>query len=135
VKPEQLRAARKAQEELDRTVNAAHRSAIEAAIHGGHRDLVVKELIPTPADLVAQEREVRRLVQQSQRRARGPARTRKIDALIPAMAKLVYLERVMALDSLERAALTPRALMDLARVGKDDLTAKLAEMGPKAVAS
>lgn len=128
MKPNQLRARRKAQEKLDETVNAAYRSAIEAAIHGESRDIVVKELIPTEAEHVEASREARRLVRQAERQPRGAGRDRKLDELIVAMGRLVFIERVMELDRLERAGLTPRRLWDMSRISPEDLQARLAEM-------
>jgi hypothetical protein len=41
---------------------------------------------------------------------------------------VIYLERVMKLDRLERAALTPRQLRDFMDITRDDLQGKLTEL-------
>lgn len=128
MKPEQLRALRKAQAIVDATENLARRTMIEAAIHGGAGEKPIPEVIPQPEDLDDAQRVLRRLLRQADRAPRGPARSRKMDLVIPAMARVIYLERVMKLDQLERAALTPRALRDLMDITRDDLQGKLTEL-------
>jgi hypothetical protein len=129
VKPEQLRALRKAQAIVDATENVARRQMIEAAIHGGAGERPIPEVIPEPEDLVDAQRELREACRQADRAPRGPARNRKMDAkVIPAMARVIYLERVMELDRLERAALTPRRLRDFMDITRDDLQGKLTEL-------
>jgi hypothetical protein len=129
VKPEQLRAARKAQAILDATENAARRQMIEAVIHNGAGEHPIPELIPKPEDLDDAQRELRRACRQADRAPHGVARARKVDAgVIPAMARVIYLERVMKLDLLARAALTPRQLRDFMDITRKDLQDKLTEL-------
>lgn len=128
MKPEQLRAIRKAQAIVDATENEARRSMIEAAIHGGQGERPIAEVIPQPEDLDDARRELRRRLRQADRAPAGAPRQRKLDLVIPAMARVIYLERVMKHDRLERAALTPRALRDLMDISRDDLQDKLTEL-------
>jgi hypothetical protein len=86
-------------------------------------DRVEPDLIPDSAALTVAAREVRKLVRMAERTPQGPRRMKLLDELIGAMARLVFVERVMAKDELERAALTPAALVALSRVGREDLTA------------
>jgi hypothetical protein len=129
MKPEQLRAARKAQEILDATENVARRQMIEAVIHNGAGEHPIPELIPHPEDLDAARRDLRGACRQAGRAPHGVARDRKVDAkVIPAMARVIYLERVMGLDVLQRAALTPRQLRDFMDITRKDLQDKLTEL-------
>jgi hypothetical protein len=54
-------------------------------------------------------------------RAEAGKRWRALDDVKNAMARLVYVERVLALDDLERAALTPTDLYRLSFVSREDL--------------
>jgi hypothetical protein len=113
-----------------RRIRRAHEAARENRARGleeflrtGERtDRVVPELIPDSVALSVATREVRRLVRVAERTPRGK-RARKLDELCAAMRWLIYVERVMALDPLERAALTPAALSELGRVSRDDVVA------------
>jgi len=86
-------------------------------------DRVVSDLIPDGAALAVAVREVRKLVRMTERTPQGPRRMKLLDELIGAMARLVFVERVMAKDELERAALTPAALVVMSRVGREDIDA------------
>lgn len=125
MKPKEARARRAA---AAREREAAGERLTAFLAGGGDRSQVVPELIPDDADHVAANRAVRQLIRQAERQPRGAARTRKVDELIAAMARLVFVERVMALDALERAGLTPARLVVMARVREDDLHARLRQM-------
>lgn len=111
-----IRRARDAQRE-----NRAH--GLEDFLRTGERtDRVRPELIPDSTAHTVAVREVRRLVRVAERTPRGK-RARKLDELRAAMRWLIYVERVMALDPVERAALTPAALSVLGRVSREDVLA------------
>lgn len=118
MKPAEVRAMKQRQE----AERVARGRALEEFLASGERmDRVVPELIPDSAAHVVAVREVRKLVRLAERSARGPRRAKLLDELIGAMARLVFVERVMALDSFERMALTPARLVELSRVGRDDI--------------
>lgn len=118
MKPNEIRAMRLRQD----AAREARGRALEEFLQSGERtDRVVPELIPDRAAHAVAVREVRKLVRLAERTPRGPRRGKLLDELIGAMARLVFVERVMAKDELERAALTPAALVLLSRVGREDL--------------
>lgn len=120
MKPHEIRAMRQAQD----AARQARGRALEDFLQSGEpTDRVRPDLIPDAAALSVAAREVRKLVRMAERTPQGPRRMKLLDELIGAMARLVFVERVMAKDELERAALTPAALVVLSRVGRDDLAA------------
>lgn len=106
----------------------ARGQALEDFLHGdGDNRRVVASLIPLEADLVVAQREVRKLMRRADRSVRGPSRSKILDDLVGALARLVFVERVLEMDRLERAALTPAQLAEMSRViGPEDLQARLA---------
>jgi hypothetical protein len=132
VKPAQARRLREARE----AAQAARGEALEAFLRTGEpADTVRPELIPGAAE----HREASRQVREAVSRA-GRARTEKLQKALAdvrcAMARLIYVERVIALDDLERAALTPAALFRLSFVSPEDLERLRARMaGRSGVAS
>jgi hypothetical protein len=96
MKPAQARRLREARE----AAQAARGEALEAFLRTGE-----------PADAVRPE-----LI-----RAEAGKRRRALDDVKNAMARLVYVERVLDLDDLERAALTPTDLYRLSFVSREDL--------------
>jgi hypothetical protein len=104
---------------------AAHSERLEHFLRtGAPRDQVRPELIPTPEDHREAVRQVRALVKRAERTAKGPRRAKVLDQLMVAMARLVFVERVMEIeDPVARAALTPARLVGLSVIDPDDLTA------------
>lgn len=95
---------------------------------GGDPDQVVPELIPTEEDRVRLERAIRQGANRAAKHPRGKARNRKVDALIPLVAELCVVERVLALDPLERAGLRPSQLAAMAVASPGEMYGKLAEL-------
>lgn len=127
MKPDEARRRRKLVEQM----RAARGEALDAYLRGekpGGR--VVPDLIPDEAERGRAVDVVRRLAAQADRTARGSrARSVKMDQLVLAVARLVAVERVLALDPLERAGLTPRRLGEIADgIRPADLTERLAVM-------
>jgi hypothetical protein len=122
VKPREVRAMRVRQEQE----RAARGKALEEFLHSGaDTTKVQRELIPAERDLREALREYRRSAR-VWAGARGVKRMRLLDETMIALARIVYLERVLALDPLERAGLTPAQLVALSRIHPDDLRARLA---------
>jgi hypothetical protein len=124
VKPAQARRLREARE----AAQAARGEALEAFLRTGEpADTVRPELIPGAAE----HREASRAVREAVSRA-GRVDARKyrkaVEDVRRAMARLIYVERVLALDDLERAALTPAALYRLSFVSPEDLERLRARM-------
>lgn len=95
---------------------------------GGDPDKVIKELIPTHADAVRLEHDIRDQARKAERQPKGKARDRKIDALIPLVAELCVMERILALDPLVRAGLRPRQIAEMAKTSPQEMYGKLAEL-------
>jgi hypothetical protein len=117
VKPAQARRLREARE----AAQAARGEALEAFLRTGEpADTVRPELIPGAAEHREAARRVREAVSRAGRAEAGK-RWRALDDVKNAMARLVYVERVLDLDDLERAALTPTDLYRLSFVSREDL--------------
>jgi hypothetical protein len=124
VKPAQARRLREARE----AAQAARGEALEAFLRTGEpADTVRPELIPGAAEHREASRQVREAVSRAGR-ADVSKRQKALDELTRAMARLIYVERVIALDDLERAALTPAALFRLSFVSPEDLERLRARM-------
>jgi hypothetical protein len=124
VKPAQARRLREARE----AAQAARGEALEAFLRTGEpADTVRPELIPGAAEHREASRQVREAVSRAGR-AGVSKRQKARDELVRAMARLIYVERVIALDDLERAALTPAALFRLSFVSPEDLERLRARM-------
>lgn len=96
---------------------------------GGDPDKVIPELIPTHADAVRLEHEIRDMARKAEKHpASTAARHRKIDALIPLVAELCVMERILALDPLVRAGLRPRQIAEMAKTSPQEMYGKLAEL-------
>lgn len=117
MKPAQARRLREAREAAE----AARGEALEAFLRTGEpADTVRPELIPGAAE----HREASRAVREAASRVRGARAERRqkaLGGLVRAMARLVFVERVLELDALERAALTPTDLYRLSFVSPEDL--------------
>jgi hypothetical protein len=124
VKPARLRRIREARE----AAQAARGEALEAFLRTGEpADTVRPELIPGAAEHREASRQVREAVSRAAR-VDVAKRQKARDELVRAMARLIYVERVIALDDLERAALTPAALYRLSFVSPEDLERLRARM-------
>jgi hypothetical protein len=124
VKPAQARRLREARE----AAQVARGEALEAFLRTGEpADTVRPELIPGAAEHREASRQVREAVSRADRAGWGK-REKARDELVRAMARLIYVERVIALDDLERAALTPAALFRLSFVSPEDLERLRARM-------
>jgi hypothetical protein len=124
VKPAQARRLREARE----AAQAARGEALEAFLRTGEpADTVRPELIPGAAEHREASRQVREAVSRAGRAGWGK-REKALDEVVRAAARLVFVERVLNLDELERAALTPAALYRLSFVSRDDLRRLLARM-------
>lgn len=126
MKPDEARARRK----LTMAAEAARGERLERFLReGGDREVVRPELIPTHEDLVEADRGLRAGLAAAGRRERGRRRADLLDhKVIPALARVIYLERVMALDPLARAGLRPTQLVALSSVSRADLQTKLGEI-------
>lgn len=96
-------------------IKAARGEALEEFLRTGQpSDKVVPELIPTAETRDAVYKEVVAAIRLADRQPRGPRRNRKLDAVVAPVARLEAIERVLALDPLQRAALTPQRLIVIA---------------------
>ena len=124
MKPQQARAMRLRQD----AERAARGDALESYLQSGQPTTTVQpDLIPDGTALTVARREVRSLVRRAERTPRD-RRGDVLDDLLFALARLVFVERVMAKDRLERAALTPARLAVMSRVSPDDLRRRLSEL-------
>lgn len=125
MKPIQARAARKAREATEERRRQYVGDALAA--YDGDTSIVVPDLIPTTDDAVAALRDVRKLAKQADRAtATGPRRKKLVTDLMVAIGRLIYIERVMALDDLARAALTPGQLWMLSHLSPQHLRDRVA---------
>jgi hypothetical protein len=124
MKPDQARRLRQARE----AAQAARGEALEAFLRTGEpADMVRPELIPGAAEHREAARAVREAVSRASR-ADVSKRRKALDELTRAMARLVFVERVIDLDELERVALTPARLFALSFVSPGDLERLRARM-------
>jgi hypothetical protein len=124
MKPDQARRLRQAREAAE----AARGEALEAFLRTREpADTVRPELIPGAAEHREAVRAVREAVSRASR-ADVSRRRKALDELTRAMARLVFVERVIDLDELERAALTPARLFALSFVSPGDLERLRARM-------
>lgn len=120
VKPAEARRRRKAAEHQ----RAAHGERLEHFLRTGEpRDQVQPDLIPTEADHRDVVRRVRSLCRQAEKTPRGPRRAALLDDLLLAMARQVFVERVMRLEPADRAVLSPARLVVLSVIEPGDLEA------------
>jgi hypothetical protein len=96
---------------------------------GGDPDVPKAELIPTEEDRVRLEREIRTIANQAANQPKTSKRRKKLlDRAIPLVAELCVVERVLALDPLERAGLRPSQLASMAHTSPTEMHGKLAEL-------
>lgn len=94
---------------------AARGEALEEFLRSGRPvDKVVPELVPTEEDRDRVQKELVDAMRLAERQPRGPGRNRKLDACVSVAARLEAIERVLAMDVLARAALTPQRLSVIA---------------------
>jgi hypothetical protein len=120
VKPGEARRRRKAREEQAQVYG----EKLEAFLRSGEpQDLPTPHLVPTAADKVATLREYRRLARLAAGE-RAEKRDRLLDRAIVELARLVWIERVLGLEPLERAGLTPARLVALSVVDRAAIRAR-----------
>jgi hypothetical protein len=127
VKPGQLRARRKAVEAVKAGADEVRAAFLADGVNP--LDRVDVGQIPTEMDYERGVRELSALARQAERQPRGAARNRKVDQMLPIAARLVVIGRVLEMERLERAALTPRKLQAMAaQVTPDDMRALVARL-------
>lgn len=127
MKPKDARALVRAREDMEES----RRRALEHRLRTGGEELdePIPELIPTEEDLAAAWRRLRKGMRRAIAVPRGPRRSKVLDnEVIPAIARIVYLERVLKLDELDRASLTPRRLRVLSTVTKPAVQTRYGQM-------
>jgi hypothetical protein len=122
VKPDEARRRQKAREKQA----AIRGEKLEAFLRSGEpRDLPTPELVPTEQDKTRTLREYRHLARLAASEPRGSRkRDRLLDRAIVELARLVWIERVLALDPLERAGLTPARLVVLSVVDPEEIRSR-----------
>ncbi len=129
MKPDAVREVRRARS----VAEAARGEALERYLRGeGDRDRVRPELIPTERDLVEVQRRARELMRRANGTPQGAKRSRLLRDIVEVLARLVFLERVLGLERLDRAALTPRRLEAMSMVSRSalqDMQAKIKREG------
>lgn len=126
MKPEEARRRRKA----DEAVRDAMDEQLAAFLKGDNPlDEIVPGLIPTDAERVRILGEIKRLGRRAVASGRGSRQYRhRMEEIKALAARLVFVDRVLEMDRLERAALTPRMLRDMCWVSWMDVKAKVAEL-------
>ena len=124
MKPHEARARRQARE----MEKVARGEKLEAYLTcGGDMEKVVPELIPTDRDRTEAFRAYRRAARLAAGETAGTGKSQRLlDRTMIALAHIVVIERVLALDPLERAALTPARLVQLSVISPADLRRRLA---------
>lgn len=128
MKPEEARRRRR----LIETAKAARGEKLELLLQGKRSiDVVDREAIPTAEDLVKAKREFKRIV----RRMSGTSKLTNagryddyLNELMVCLARIVFIERVLALDPIERASLTVAQVVALSGISPADLTRRLAKL-------
>ena len=93
----------------------SQRQRLEELVRDGAGERVVPELIPDDAALTLAQREARALVRRVVRTPKGGRRQSLAMDAVGAIARVLFAERVMAMDSLARAALTPSRMLRMHR--------------------
>jgi hypothetical protein len=128
MKPREARAMVRAQE----AAREARGEALEHFLRTGEpRDEVRPDLIPGAPEHRVASREVRRLTNLARRAPAGPRRNGLLDELTVAMRRLIFVERVIEMDPLLRASLTPADLVRLSTTTADDVQALYLRMAGK----
>jgi hypothetical protein len=126
VKPNELRARRKREQEAAKVRG----EKLEAFLRSGEpKDLPAPHLAPDDSDRVAVLREYRRLVRLAAGEMRGTAKHASLlDRAVVQLARLVFIERVLAVersDPVARLALTASDLVRLSVVDPEEIRARL----------
>lgn len=124
MKPAEAAAIRK-QREAD--AKAADERLLGYLNDGRYVERVVPELIPREEDEVKALGNVRRLARAAERtprEKRGP----KLDELREGLRRLIYVQRALALDPLERASLKPSQLVAMTHIDRSVLQAKMGNL-------
>lgn len=126
MKPEHAKRLRKAREAM---VDAQGESLRAFLAGESPMDQIQPDLIPTEREHNELRAAIRRINVAAHRHPRGSsAYERKAKPLPMLIARLVVVERALQLDRLERAALTPRMLADMAHVSHAEIEAKAREL-------
>lgn len=119
MKPQAARALRKQREMAEKIRSDDLNAYLTSDAPKGR---VVPELIPTETELAGSLREYRRQVRLAAGEGRhSEKRNLLLDRALVALAHVVYVERVLALDQVARMALTPADLQRLSMVSQNDI--------------
>ena len=88
--------------------------------HGAEPDKPRPDLVPTEQDKTNAKRRYRQCCREAAG-VRGRKKEAWLDLAVVELARLIYIERVLALDPLDRAALTPARLTMLSVVDPDEI--------------
>lgn len=92
-------------------------------------DAVPLDVLPSEKDLDEAMAEAHKLMKLLERLNRHQIRyQRKLDELVRVMARIVFIERILEIDRIERAGLKAPRVLELATVTPDDLSRRLARM-------
>lgn len=124
--PEQLRE----QKRRAKLVGQAQSEKLQEYLRaGGDPDTVVADLIPGREDQVRLERAIKALAVKAQAHPAGSKkRSRKLDQITPLVAELCVVERVLALEPLQRAGLRPSQLAEMAHTSPEEMRGKISEL-------
>ena len=104
---------------------AMHSERMQAAL-ADTPDRPTPHLVPDEPDRVHTLREYRRMARLAAGEAVGSSKfDRYLDRMIVELVRLIWIERVLALDPLERAALTPARLVVLSMVEPGEIKRRL----------
>lgn len=128
MKPDELRRRRK----LAETAKAARGEKLELMLKGKQPiDVVEREAIPTEADLQKVRREFNRIARRIGKTNKLTNRGRYNDylnELMVCLARMIFIERVLEKDALERASLTVAQLVALSAIEPAHLTRRLGRL-------
>lgn len=128
VKPEEARRRRK----LIETAKAARGDRLELMLQGKKPiDVVDREAIPTEDDLERQKREFKKITRRLAKTNKLTNRGRYndyLDELMVCLARIVFIERVLERDPIERASLTVAQVVALSAITPGQLSARLARL-------
>ncbi len=131
--PEQLRAHRR---QLERARDVLREEYIEARrreLLGLEPNAIVPELIPSERDFRVEERALRRAAARAKLAEPGTAKRRRLQAAVFVQAvQVLYVRRVLMLDPLERAALTPARLLALHREAETETAEQVSRAAAEA---
>lgn len=128
MKPDELRRRRK----LLETAKAARGEKLELLLQGKKPiDVVEREAIPTEDDLSKVRREFNRVARRLGKTNKLTNRGRyndHLNELMVCLARMIFIERVLEKDALERASLTVAQLVALSAIKPEDLSRRLSKL-------